>query len=61
MRRREQLADVLRIDEMAAKASGELATASILAARPKGIETIGAAATFAVRTLYSRHVCDGQE
>ena len=47
MRRREQLADVLRIDELAAKASGQLATASILAARPKGIETIEAATTFA--------------
>jgi hypothetical protein len=48
MLRREQLADVLRIDELAVKASGEIATAAILAARPKGIETIESAAEYAL-------------
>lgn len=49
MRRRNQLADLLRIDELAMQASGELATAAVLANRQEGLETINAAAEFASR------------
>ncbi len=49
MRRRDQFADVLRIDELATKASGEIATAAVLAKRQKNLDTVDAAADFALK------------
>ena len=53
MRRRRQLADVRRIDELATKASGELATASLLAARSNDFATIHDAADYALKNPQS--------
>jgi hypothetical protein len=46
MYRQSQLADLLRIDELAIKANAEIATAIVLAARLDGIETVGAAEAY---------------
>lgn len=47
MRRKDQFADLMRLDELAMKASGEIATAAVLAVRDPDYSTIENAANFA--------------
>jgi hypothetical protein len=49
VRRRDQFADVVRIDELALKAYGEIATAAVLAKVQENLDTIGAATDFALK------------